>query len=112
MEEKKTPTKSVIYYYIGVFVTMILLNALLLPLLRENQITKVDYGTFIMKVDSGLVKTVSIHDDLILFTLQKDDNTGEANSFGPKDQLPLLLQEGNDKEPVCSTVPLNNPGAC
>ncbi len=87
MEEKKTPTKSVIYYYIVVFITMILLNTLLIPLLRKNQITKVDYGTFIMKVDSGLVKTVSINDDQILFT----------------------LQDKNNKEAFYSTVPMNDP---
>jgi cell division protease FtsH len=109
MEEKKTPTKSVIYYYIVVFITMILLNALLLPLLRKNQITKVDYGTFIMKVDSGLVKTVSIHDDQILFTLQKKNSKEEISSTVPKDQILYMLQEKNNNETVYSTVPMDDP---
>ena len=43
MEEKKTPTKTVINYYIVVFITMILMNALLFPLITKKQITKVDY---------------------------------------------------------------------
>ena len=109
MEEKKTPTKSVIYYYIVVFITMILLNALLLPLLRKNQITKVDYGTFIMKVDSGLVKTVSIHDDQILFTLQKKNSKEEISSTVPKDKILYMLQEKNNNETVYSTVPMDDP---
>ena len=110
MEEKKTPTKSVINYYIGVFVTMILMNALLFPLIREKQITKVDYGTFIMKVDSGLVKDVSIHDDEILFTLQKNNKEEAPNSSLPKDKFLFRLQEKNDEEKVCSTVPMDDPG--
>ena len=110
MEEKKTPTKTVINYYIGVFITMILLNALFFPLIRQNQITKVDYGTFIMKVDSGLVKDVSIHDDEILFTLQKNNKKAAANSSLPKDKIHFNLQEKNVEETVCSTVPMDDPG--
>ena len=108
MEEKKTPTKPVIYYYIAVFITMILMNALLFPLFNKKQITKVDYGTFIMKVDSGLVKNVSIHDDEILFTLQNNKKEA-ANSSLPKDQIIFKLQGKNDEETVCSTVPMDDP---
>lgn len=109
MEEKKTPTKPVIYYYVVVLITMILLNALFLPLLRKNEITKVDYGTFIMKVDSGLVRTVSIQDDEILFTLKGKSNK-EAGSFSvPKDQIFGLSDEKNGNETAYSTVPMNDP---
>lgn len=110
MEERKKPTKSVIYYYVSVLISIILINALLLPALLEKQIIKVDYGTFLMKVDSGLVKTVSIHDDLILFTLQKNTGKEEVNPIAPKEQLPFLLQESNNEGPVHSTVPMNDPG--
>jgi cell division protease FtsH len=109
MEEKKTPTKPVIYYYIGVIITMILLNALLLPLINKNQITKVDYGTFIMKVDSGLVKTVSIQEDEIFFTLQKTNNKEAIDSTLQKNQIPFMLQEKESNEKVYSTVPLDDP---
>jgi cell division protease FtsH len=110
MEEKKIPTKSVIYYYIGVIITMILLNALFLPLMRKNQITKVDYGTFIMKVDSGLIKTVSIHEDEILFTLQEKTSTDTVKTSVPKEQILFMQQGKTDKEPVFSTVPMDDPG--
>jgi cell division protease FtsH len=66
---------------------MILLNALFVPLINKSQITNVDYGSFLMKVDSGLVKSVSIHEDQILFALQDKD----------------------DKEKVYSTVPMDDP---
>jgi cell division protease FtsH len=81
-----------------------------LPLIRKNQITKVDYGTFIMKVDSGLVKTVSIHEDEIIFTLRKENPPKAINSNTPKDQIIYMLQEKNDTETIYSTVPMNDPG--
>ena len=110
MEERKKPTKSVIYYYITVLITMILLNALFFPLITKKQITNVDYGTFIMKVDSGLVKSVSIQDEEILFTLPGRNKTRSDNSSEPKNQLFIRLQENNDNESLYSTVPLNDPG--
>lgn len=110
MEEKKRPTKSVIYYYASVIITMILLNALFVPLFNKSQITNVDYGTFIMKVDSGLVKTVSIHDDEILFTLQKTNTKEAVNSNLPKDKLRSMLQDKDNREKVYTTVPMDDPG--
>jgi len=109
MEEKKTPKKPIIFYYTGVLITMVLLNALLFPLITKKQITKVDYGTFIMKIDSGLVKNVSIHEDEILFTLQKINNKEAVNSTLPKDKLRFMFQEKNNVENVYSTVPMNDP---
>ena len=88
---------------------MILLNALFFPLITKKQITNVDYGTFIMKVDSGLVKSVSIQDEEILFTLPGRNKTGSDNSSEPKNQLFIRLQENNDNESLYSTVPLNDP---
>lgn len=99
MEEKKRPTKSVIYYYASVFITMILLNALLIPLISKNQITTVDYGSFIMKVDSGLVKTVSIQEDQILFALQDEENKDKVYSTVPVDDPALVERLMNASSP-------------
>ncbi|HVN59121.1 MAG TPA: ATP-dependent zinc metalloprotease FtsH [Bacteroidales bacterium] len=108
MEEKKIPRKPVLYYYAVVLITIVLLNALIFPNIMKRQIVKVDYGSFLMKVDSGLVKTVSIHDDEIFFTLQKKNTAGATGSYEPKDQLLTLLNEKNN-ETVYSTVPMNDP---
>jgi cell division protease FtsH len=109
MEEKKMPKKPVIYYYASVIITMILLNALFFPLITKKQITKVDYGTFIMKVDSGLVRTVSIQDDEILFTLQGKSKKEAGNSSVPGDKIFVRFQEKNENETAYSTVPMNDP---
>jgi cell division protease FtsH len=62
-----------------------------------------------MKVDSGLVQNVSIHDEEILFTLQKKNKTEAANPSFPKDQMFFKFQEKNDGEAVYSTVPMDDP---
>lgn len=110
MEERKKPTKSVIYYYITVFISMILLNALVIPAIFKKQITKVDYGTFLMKVDSGQVKTVSIQDDEILFTVQNINSKAETDSSFAIDRMINIFQENADKDVIYSTVPMDDPG--
>ncbi len=110
MEEKKIPRKPVIYYYASVVITMILLNAFLFPLITRKQVTKVDYGTFLMKVDSGLVKNVSVHEDEIIFTVQQNANKTVLTSPSPKDNILLMLEDKNEEVVYYSTVPMNDPG--
>jgi cell division protease FtsH len=90
MVEKKKPTKSVIYYYITVGITMVILNALILPAIFTKPIIKVDYGTFLTKVDSGLVRTVNVHEDHILFELKNKDGKNEVYSTVPMDDPSLV----------------------
>lgn len=110
MEEKKGPNKSVIYYYGTVIITMILLNTILFPLIKKNQITTVDYGTFIMNVDSGLVKTVNIQDEVIYFTLQGDSTKKAPVSSLQKARKSFLLQDKSNGDIIYSTVPMDDPG--
>jgi len=94
MEERKKPTRSVIYYYITVLIGMILLNAIIFPAVFKKPVFKVDYGTFLMKVDSGLVKSVNIHDDKILFILKEKDKLEAVYSTIPMDD-PALVERLN-----------------
>ena len=64
--------------YVGLLMGILIvvfLNGLLVPTLTGRQIKPVDYGTFIAKVDSGLVKEVVIESGQIYFTTQKGDRT-------------------------------------
>lgn len=54
---------------------ILFLNGLLVPTLTGRQIKSADYGTFIAKVDSGLVKDVVIESGQIYFTVQEGDKT-------------------------------------
>lgn len=54
---------------------ILFLNGLLVPTLTGRQIKSADYGTFIAKVDSGLVKDVVIESGQIYFTTQEGEKT-------------------------------------
>ena len=63
---------------------VLLLNGLIFPKMAEQQIVETDYGTFIEKVDSGLVKDVAIKSNRIYFTAEQGGKTavyqtGETN---------------------------------
>ncbi len=63
---------------------VLLLNGLIFPKMAEQQIVETDYGTFIEKVDSGLVKDVAIKSNRIYFTAEQGGKTavyqtGEMN---------------------------------
>jgi cell division protease FtsH len=110
MEERKKPTKSVIFYYIIVAISMIIFNAVILPAFLKTQIIKVDYGTFLMKVDSGLVKTVSIKEEEILFTLPNTHHTNATDTSMLNKKSIFVLQENTNEDRIYSTVPMDDPG--
>lgn len=70
-----------------------LLNGLIFPMFSGNRIVVTDYGTFISKVDSGLVKDVVIKDNKIYFTAEEGEKgtvtyqTGEINDPRLVDRL-------------------------
>lgn len=77
MKEQKNERKPLIYYYITSLLIIILLNALIIPLFLYNNVTEVDYGTFLKAVDKGKVVTVQVEEEAkqIYFTqVDKDGN--------------------------------------
>ena len=76
-----------------VILIVMLLNGLIFPMFSGNRIVVTDYGTFISKVDSGLVKDVVIKDNKIYFTAEEGEKgtvtyqTGEINDPRLVDRL-------------------------
>lgn len=75
------PVKKVNPYmgFLGVILIVLILNGLVFPKLTGQQIISTDYGTFIEKVDSGIVKEVMIKSNQIFFTAQ--ENGGKTKTF-------------------------------
>lgn len=65
--------------FLGVILIVLILNGLVFPKLTGQQIISTDYGTFIEKVDSGIVKGVMIKSNQIFFTAQ--ENGGKTKTF-------------------------------
>ena len=74
MQEVKSPKKPLIYYYIIVLVIMILFNLLVTPLLAQQSVVEVDYGTFMSMIEDGDIGEVEVSDSEIYFT----DAAGET----------------------------------
>ena len=68
-----------------VAVVMILLNSLIMPSLKQAQITETDYNTFITMTESDQIKEVEITSSQILFT----DNGGKVYATAPVTDLDL-----------------------
>ena len=68
MKEVKAPKRPLIYYYCIVLLIIILFNMLVTPLLSNNQVVKVDYGTFMDMIEEQDIGVVQVEDSQILFT--------------------------------------------
>lgn len=79
--------------FLGVILIVLILNGLVFPKLTGQQIISTDYGTFIEKVDSGIVKEVMIKNNQIFFIAQENGGktitfqTGEVNDPQLVDRL-------------------------
>ena len=51
MKEVKSPKKPLIYYYGIVLLLLLLFNLLVAPLLSEQMVNQVDYGTFLDMIE-------------------------------------------------------------
>ena len=72
MKEVKSPKKPLIYYYCIVLLSILLFNMLITPMLTQNQVTEVDYGTFMDMIEEKNIGIVQVEDTQILFT-DKDE---------------------------------------
>lgn len=73
MKEVKKQKKPLIFYYVVAMVVLLLLNTFVFPKILDQQITEVDYGTFLKMLENKEVDTVQIEEDYIYFT-DKSDN--------------------------------------
>ena len=94
--QKQTPKKENAYagFLIGMLIVLFL-NWLIFPNVLDSEIKKTDYGTFIEKVDSGLVKEVVIKSNQIYFTTKgtgKSTETYQTGAVPDSELVDRLLQ--------------------
>lgn len=106
-KKEQTPNSPKISSYIGLLgciLIVILLNGLIFPNIGRQQIKISDYGSFIEKVDRGLVKEVAIRNNQIYFTTEENGETvayktGETNDPQLVERL-LNAQSPNDNHKI------------
>ena len=62
MKEVKSPKKPLIYYYSIILLIVLLFNLIVSPLLMKNQVTEVDYGTFMRMIEEKNIGEVEVED--------------------------------------------------
>ena len=84
-------------FFLGILIVL-LLNGLIFPNIAKEQIKNTDYGTFIKKVDSGVVKEVAIKNSQIYFTVEEEGKTN-AYQTGATNDPQLVDRLLNAKSP-------------
>ena len=92
MKEVKSPKKPLLYYYGIVLLIILAFNLLVAPLLTGNQVTEVDYGTFMDMIDQSDIGLVQVEDSQIIFT-NKDET--KVYTTGPMED-PTLTERLHD----------------
>lgn len=91
MKEVKHKKRPIVYYYLFILLVIILLNALVVPNIKNQEVKEVDYGTFLTMVEKGKVNKVEIQDTYIAFTPKNNENkiykTGRMEDSGLVDRL-------------------------
>lgn len=90
MKEVKSPRKPLIYYYSIVVLVLLLFNIFVSPLLLKQQVTEVDYGTFMNMIEEKNIGQVQVEDSQIVFTDKENETvykTGVMDDPGLTERL-------------------------
>ncbi len=107
-EQKKTPKKPLIFYYIIAMLALLLLNALLFPALLGGQVKQVDYGTFLTMIEEDRIKEVEVQENEIVFVTTRDDGKEEVCVTGKMDDPDLVGRLQNSSAQFSKDIPKEN----
>ena len=95
MKKVQKPRKPLIFYYFAVMVVLILLNTLFFPRVLQQEITSVDYGTFLTMLEDREVAVAQVEEDMIYFTDKSDPPTFySTNTFNDPELVDRLYSSG------------------
>ena len=101
VKEHEPPKKPLIYYGIMAFLTLMLLNVFVFPLLFENQVSEVGYNDFLSMVDKGMVQEVARDESAGSITFSTKDEAGKLRIYQtgiwPDDTLLKRLEDAGVK---------------
>ena len=108
MKEVKSPKKPLIYYYGVVLLVLLVFNLVITPLLLKQEVTEVDYGTFMSMTESKNIGQVQVEDQQIVFTDKDGKNVYQTNVRDDPNLTERLYESGAkfSKDVDASTSPL------
>ena len=108
MQEVKSPKKPLLYYYGVVLLVLLVFNLIVTPLLLKEEVTEVDYGTFMSMTEDKNIGQVQVEDQQIVFTDKDEKNVYKTNAMDDPQLTERLYESGAkfSKDVSSTTSPL------
>ena len=94
MNEVNRPRKPILTFYIIVMLLLFLFNSMIAPMLSEQQIKEVDYGTFMTMTEKKQIGSVQIEENKILFTNKDKSQVYKTGVMNDPDLVNRLHESG------------------
>ncbi len=94
MKEVKSPRKPLIYYYGIVLLVLLLFNLFVSPLLMQQEVTEVNYNTFMQMIEEKNIGQVQIEGSQIIFTDKDNSTIYETVALNDPDLTQRLYESG------------------
>ena len=94
MKEVKSPKKPLIYYYGVALLLIFLFNILVMPLIAQEKVKEVDYGTFMSMTEQKNIGKVEVQDSQIIFTDKKDKAVYKTGTMDDPTLTERLYESG------------------
>ena len=94
MKEVKSPKKPLIYYYGIALLLIFLFNILVMPLIAQEKVKEVDYGTFMSMTEQKNLGKVEVQDSQIIFTDKKDKAVYKTGTMDDPTLTERLYESG------------------
>ena len=94
MKEVKSPKKPLIYYYGIALLLIFLFNILVMPLIAQEKVKEVDYGTFMSMIEQKNIGKVEVQDSQIVFTDKKETTVYKTGTMDDPTLTERLYESG------------------
>jgi cell division protease FtsH len=94
MNEVNRPRKPMLIFYIAVLLILFLWNSMIVPMVAEQEIKEVDYGTFMTMTEKNQIGKVQIGSNKILFTNKDGSKTYKTGIMNDPDLVNRLHASG------------------
>ena len=94
MNEVNRPRKPLLIFYLAVLLILFMWNSMIAPMVAEQEIKEVDYGTFMTMTEKQQVGKVQIESNKILFTNKDGSKTYKTGVMNDPDLVNRLHASG------------------
>ena len=94
MNEVNRPRKPLLIFYIAVLLVLFMWNSMIAPMVAEQEIKEVDYGTFMTMTEKNQIGKVQIGSNKILFTNKDGSKTYKTGIMNDPDLVNRLHASG------------------